>query len=110
MFLFWQLSEWLEGKDTKTVLAPTKTEPLEVNVEETAFVTCFHSPRSSMEHLQRRMSHSSALGKMDSNVGSAKKVMVVPSELFIPICVVFFVLFLICFFCFFSALATSSNA
>ncbi|CAE1319382.1 MLL5 [Acanthosepion pharaonis] len=68
-----KLSEWLEGKDTKTVLAPTKTEPLEVNVEETAFVTCFHSPRSSMEHLQRRMSHSSALGKMDSNVGSAKK-------------------------------------
>lgn len=68
-----KLSEWLEGKDTKAVLAPTKTEPLEVNVEETAFVTCFHSPRSSMEHLQRRMSHSSALGKMDSNVGSAKK-------------------------------------
>ncbi|GAB1599149.1 uncharacterized protein LOC115229957 [Argonauta hians] len=68
-----KLSEWLEGKDTKTVLTATKTEPLEVNIEETAFVTCFHSPRSSLEHLHRRMSHISASGKMDSSVGSAKK-------------------------------------
>ncbi|CAI9715015.1 inactive histone-lysine N-methyltransferase 2E-like isoform X2 [Octopus vulgaris] len=68
-----KMSEWLEGKDTKTVLPATKTEPLEVNIEETAFVTCFHSPRSSLEHLHRRMSHISVSGKMDSSVGSAKK-------------------------------------
>ncbi|XP_064604986.1 inactive histone-lysine N-methyltransferase 2E-like isoform X2 [Liolophura sinensis] len=50
-----------------------KIEPLEVNVEETMFVTCLPSPRNTLEYM-RRNSHSSGDKQgQGCSIGSAKK-------------------------------------
>ncbi|XP_041348326.1 inactive histone-lysine N-methyltransferase 2E-like isoform X2 [Gigantopelta aegis] len=52
-------NEWKSEKISDLKPAPNcKSEPLEVKVDETVFVTCLPSPRNAMEHLPRRNSQS----------------------------------------------------
>ena len=63
---------------TPTALG-SKTESLQVDVEETMFVTCLPSPRNAMEHLRRNSqssgtSYSKGSVTVENSIGSAKKV------------------------------------
>lgn len=68
------MNEWLHEKGDK----PSKTDPLEVSVDEddSMFVTCLPSPRNSMDRLRRNSQSNGGrpLAQSQSSAGSAKKV------------------------------------
>ena len=72
------MNEWLSEKSDARLL---RTEPLEVAVEESMFVTCLPSPRNSMDRLRRNSSASACVPRersaslnVENSAGSAKKV------------------------------------
>ncbi|XP_067684925.1 inactive histone-lysine N-methyltransferase 2E-like isoform X1 [Haliotis asinina] len=81
-------NEWMSERSTD-IKPPVpsgvgKTEPLEVSVDETMFVTCLPSPRNAMEHIPRRNSQSAGSAappavipqpknSNEHSIGSAKK-------------------------------------
>lgn len=77
-FLQHLMNEWLSEKSEGNS-KPSKSEPLEVTVEESMFVTCLPSPRNSMDRLRRNSQTSGVRERSssvhgESNAGSAKKV------------------------------------
>ena len=66
------MNEWLSEKND--VKPATKTDPLEVAVDENMFVTCLPSPRNSMDRLRRNSQSNGGRPLVQSSAGSAKKV------------------------------------